>query len=181
MQHKLVARLRYAAVLAGMAALTGLAAACSSGSPSASSGAGTAADLSVSLSKLVQCLHAHGERGVYLSHAPSSPNPGSTLIIFHGFAIQGADPGSAQFTTAMQACQHLMPHGIPNGTEQHQQFLQGVQAAQCLRSHGYPTWPDPSGQNGGNFQEIPTGIDMNSPQFQAAAKRCGVSLPPGSG
>lgn len=28
-------------------------------------------------------------------------------------------------------------------------------------------------------QAIPTGIDMNSPQYQAAAKACGVSLPSG--
>ncbi len=27
----------------------------------------------------------------------------------------------------------------------------------------------------------PTGIDMNSPQYQAAAKACGVSLPSGGG
>jgi hypothetical protein len=30
-------------------------------------------------------------------------------------------------------------------------------------------------------QAIPTGIDMNSPQYQAAAKACGVSLPSGGG
>ena len=33
----------------------------------------------------------------------ASPDPGSTLIIFHGFAIRGADPGSAQLGPAMQA------------------------------------------------------------------------------
>jgi hypothetical protein len=74
--------------------------------------------------KLVQCLHAHSERGVYLSHAAARPNPGSTLLIFHGFAIQGADSGSSQFGPAMQACQHLLPHGTPStAAELHQEFI----------------------------------------------------------
>ncbi len=177
--QQLVAALRWVALLAGSALL---AAACSSGSPPASSGASATANLSVTLGKLVQCLHTHGERGVYLSHAPSSPDPGSTLIIFHGFAIQGADPGSAQFATAMKACQHLMPHGTPpDAAEQHQEFIQGVKAAQCMRAHGYPAWPDPSQQGPYNMQQLPAGIDTNSSQFAAAARKCGVSLPPGGG
>lgn len=178
MQQHLVAGLRWLAGLAGTALL---AAACSSGTPSAGSGSSSPPDISVTLGRLVQCLHTHGERGVYLSRAPSSPNPSSTLIVFHGFAIQGADPGSAQFAVAMKACQRLMPHGVASGTEEHQEFLQGVKAARCIRSHGYPTWPDPSGQNGANFQSVPAGIDMKSPQFQAADKACGVSLPGGGG
>jgi hypothetical protein len=68
-----------------------------------------------------------------------------------------------------------------SGTEQHQEFLQGVRAAQRMRSHGYPTWPDPTDQNGSNAQPIPAGIGMNSPQYQTAARTCGVSLPPGGG
>jgi hypothetical protein len=175
MQHKLTARSRYAAALA-LAAL--LAAGCSSGAPPASSGASNATDPSVALARLVQCLHTHGEQGVYLSHRPVSPKPGYTLIIYHGYAVQGADPGSAQLPAAMQACHHLLPLGTPaSGSEQHQEFLQGVKAAQCMRSHGYPTWPDPTDQNGDNAQAIPAGIDMNSPRYQAAAKACGVSLP----
>jgi hypothetical protein len=42
-----------------------LAAACSSGVPSADSGSSSPADLSVALGRLVQCMHGHGERGVY--------------------------------------------------------------------------------------------------------------------
>ena len=184
MQHKLTAGLRYAAplALAPLALAPLLAAGCSSGAPPASPGASYATDPPVALARLVQCLHAHGQQGVYLSHRPANPQPGYTLIIYHGFAVQGADPSSAQFAAATQACHRLLPRGGPaSGTEQHQEFLQGVKTAQCMRSHGYPTWPDPTSQNGGNAQAIPTGIDMNSPQYQAAAKACGVSLPPGGG
>jgi hypothetical protein len=150
MQHKLVARLRYPAALAGIAVL---ATACGSGASPASSGASYVTDPSVALARLVQCLHAHGEQGVYLSHRPSNPRPGYTLIVYHGCAVQDADPGPAQFAAA----------------------------AQCMRSHGYPAWPDPTDQNGSNTQAIPAGIDMNSPQYQTAARACGVSLPSGGG
>ena len=181
--QQLVAGLRWTAALAGLAIVAVLAAACGSGAPPAGSATSAAADVSVTLGKLVQCLHTHGERGVYLSHAPASPNPGSTLLIFHGFAVQGADPGSAQFAPAMQACQHLLPHGTPpSAAELHQAFLQGLKAARCMRSHGYPTWPDPTQQYGYNTQPLPPAdIDTSSAQFQAAAKACGMFLPSGGG
>ena len=174
MQQQFVAGLRG---LAGLAGIALLAAAWSSGSPSARSGASPSADLSAALGKLVQRLHAHGERGVYLSHAPASPNPGSTLLIFHGFAIQGADPGSAQFGPAMQACQHLLPHGTPpSAAELHQEFIQGLKAARCMRSHGYPTWPDPTDQYGYNTQLLPpANIDTSSGSSRRRPKRAGCS------
>ena len=182
MQRKLIAGIRYAAPLAGIALL---AAACGGGTQPAGSGAGSPANLAAALGRLVQCMHTHGERGVYLSHVPGSPAPpGSTLILYHGFAIQGADQNSAQFPAAMTACRPLLPHGTPpSAAELHQAFIKGVKAAQCMRSHGYPTWPDPAaGPNAYNEQAVPPpGIDTNSPRFQAAAKACGVFLPPAGG
>ena len=71
MQQPLVAGLRWTAEQAGMAIVPGLAAACCSGSPPASSAPSTPADRPVALGKLVPCLHTHGERGTYLSHAPA--------------------------------------------------------------------------------------------------------------
>jgi len=181
MQRKLTAMtLPRASGAVALLALTALlATACSSGAPGASSGASYTTDPSAALARLVRCLHTHGQQGVYLSHRPANPKPGDTLIIYHGYAVQGADPGSAGLAAATQACHHLLlALGTPaSGAQQHQEFLRGVKAAQCMRSHGYPTWPDPTSQNGGDAQAIPTGIDMNSPRYQAAAKACGVSLP----
>jgi hypothetical protein len=178
MQHQFVAALRCAAALAGMAAL---AAACSSGAPPASSGASTSTDLSVAVGTFVHCMHAHGDPGVYLSRSPSTPDPGTTVRVFHGFAIRDAGLGSARFLTAMKGCQHLLPHGTPpSAAGLHQAFIQGVKAAQCMRAHGYPAWPDPARQY--NTQPVPpAGIDTQSPQFQAAARTCGMSPPPGGG
>jgi hypothetical protein len=111
--------------------------------------------------------------------SPPSPS-GTPELIDHGWASQGAGPSLAQFQSANQACRHLFPGTQESSTEQHQQFLQGLATARCMRAHGYPDWPDPQQGNGGNFQSLPTGIDTHSPQFQAAARKCGVSLPPGA-
>jgi hypothetical protein len=45
--------------------------------------------------------------------------------------------------------------------------------AACIRAHGYPGYPDPQFPSGGGvMRRQPTGIDINSPQFQAAVKTC---------
>jgi len=50
--------------------------------------------------------------------------------------------------------------------------------AKCMRAHGVPNFPDPSGQSG---QLGPgSGVDPNSPQFQAALNGpCESLAPPG--
>jgi hypothetical protein len=50
----------------------------------------------------------------------------------------------------------------------------GLQYANCMRSHGVTSFPDP-GSGGGRIQKIGpgTGIDPQSPAFQAAEKACG--------
>jgi len=100
-------------------------------------------------------------------------------MIFHGFAIEGADPSSPGFQPAQSACQHWLPRGTPpTGPELHQQFLSAVRSARCMRSHGYPDWPDPQVLNGRVGIGFPSsGIDVNSPQFQSAAKACGQPVP----
>jgi hypothetical protein len=167
-----------AGVLAGIGLL---AAACGGGSHPAGSGASSPPGLAQALGAYAHCLHGHGLPGVYVTRAPSSPNPGTALMIFHGFAIEGADPSSPGFQSAQSACQHLLPQGTPPpGAELHQQFLSAVKSARCMRSHGYPDWPDPQVVNGRVGIGFPSsGIDVNSPQFQSAAKACGQPVPPG--
>lgn len=174
-------RLR-AVVLAGALAGTGLlAAACGGGSHPAGPGASSPPGLAQALDAYAHCMHGHGLPGLYITRAPSSPNPGTTLMIFHGFAIEGADPGSPEFQSAQNACQRLLPHGTPpTGTELHQQFISALKSARCMRSHGYPDWPDPEVVNG--RVGFPTsGVDVNAPQFQSAAKTCGEPVPPSAG
>jgi hypothetical protein len=51
----------------------------------------------------------------------------------------------------------------------------GIAYAQCMRSHGVPGFPDPqpapNGQGAGWM--LGAGVNMSSPQFQAATKACG--------
>ena len=62
------------------------------------------------------------------------------------------------------------------GTETHQEFLNALKSASRMRSHGYPNWPVPSPNVSGVW--VPPGVDTNSTQFRAAAKTCGVPVPP---
>jgi hypothetical protein len=51
----------------------------------------------------------------------------------------------------------------------------------CMRSHGVPKFPDPKASSGGMSLTIGpgTGVDPNSPQFQAAEKTCRKLMPNG--
>jgi hypothetical protein len=180
MQLSLVTATRRPAAAAALAGIALLTAACS-GSRPAGPGASTQPSFAQALGRYAHCMRAHGESGTYIARAPASPAPGVTLLIFHGFAVNGVSTSSPQFGPAMKACQHLLPHGTPpDPAQQHQAFVQALKTARCMRAHGYPDWPDPQAGPGYNFQALPpSSIDTSSPQFEAAARACGVSLPPG--
>jgi hypothetical protein len=46
---------------------------------------------------------------------------------------------------------------------------QALKFSACMRSHGEPSFPDPASD--GSFT-LPSGMDAESPQFQAALKAC---------
>ena len=173
------AGMRRAAAVAVLAGTALLVAACG-GSHPAGSGASSPPDIAQAMASFVQCMHRHGLPGLYVTHAPASPSPGTTLLIFHGFAIEGANLSSPQFQSAQQACQHLLPHGTPpTAAELHQQFISALRSARCMREHGYPGWPDPQEINGHVGIGFEPGIDPSSPQFQRAANDCGQPVPLG--
>ena len=182
--ENLIAGMRRAAAVAILAGAAPLAAACG-GSHPAGSGASSPPNPAHALAAYAQCMRHHGLPGLYLTHAPSDPNPSTTVIIGDGMAIEGANPTSPQFEAAANACRHLLPQGPPpSAAELHKQFLRALRSARCMRAHGYPNWPDPRVVDGNVANPYPaagSGIDTNSPQFQAAAKRCGEpsGFPPG--
>ncbi len=167
---------RMAAVIAALAVTGLLAAACGGSNPAATS-ASSPKPLAEALDAFVQCMHQHGEQGLYLTQAPNSPNPGTDLLVIRGMTIAGADVGSSQFQSGLKACQHVLPFKISPPDETHQEFLDALKAADCMHTHGYPNWPDPRSDAAGT--DYPAGLDSNSTQFQAAAKTCGVAAPPG--
>ncbi len=82
---------------------------------------------------------------------------------------------AAQFKAAQTACQGVAggPQAIsgpPNPALQQA----ALAFAQCMRSHGVPNFPDPKvGSNGVAIQiNRSSGIDPNSPTFQAAQTAC---------
>lgn len=84
-------------------------------------------------------------------------------------------------TLGLAACSR--PGGQPAGDRQEQhEYAQALAYSKCMRSHGVPNYPDPTRTNGGVQSGVGpnSGIDTNSPQFQAASQAC-QKLEPGPG
>jgi hypothetical protein len=64
------------------------------------------------------------------------------------------------------------------GTNAASGVKQGLQLAQCMRAHGVPNFPDPSA-SGGIIIGQGSGIDPQTPAFQAARQVCRKLLPGG--
>ena len=148
-----------------------LAAACGGGSHhhgGASGGSGQLTARSVDI--YAACIRGHGVPNFYFTR--KTPNSQVTSGIELGPWVASADPSSPQFQAASKACNHLFPGGPP-GPVTEKQKEQLLQFAACMRVHGYPNYPDPLFPAGGGVeQQQPTGVDPNSPQFQAAVKTC---------
>jgi hypothetical protein len=107
---------------------------------------------------------------------PNFPDPSSSgglqLRVGPG---TGLDPSSPAFKTAQQACMKLLPNGGRRQPLSASQRASALKFSQCMRSHGVPSFPDPSFGGGGARLALgsASGIDPNSPAFQAAQKACG--------
>jgi hypothetical protein len=132
-----------------------------------------------------RCMRSHG--------VPDFPDPKSNGTIQVN-AGPGSDlgPGNPQFKRAQRACQPLLP--APSAEHQHEEFAAALRFARCMRSHGVPNFPDPAppssgpqtgsggrgSAGGGNTQGL-SGVDPNSPRFQAANRACRSLTPAGGG
>lgn len=120
------------------------------------------------------------------------PDPDSSgQIDLKGAALRGG-PNSGlsgtnpHFQAAATACQSLQP--TESTTQQHQDATQALEWARCMRSHGITNFPDPDSNGGFHVAAIRgDGVDVTSPQFQAAARACeqyqpsDIRVPGGSG
>lgn len=162
---------------AALAGITVLAAGCGGGGhqPGTASGSGAAKDALAQLDGYAQCMRTHGVPGFYLSTQTTGPPGGAPVLkLAPGVVVPGVNAGTPRFASASKACQHLMPRiGKPLSAAQQQMLRQMVKGAACMRTHGYPDWPDPTLQNGQINPGNPANVDMNSPQYQKAAKICG--------
>ena len=174
---------RRAAVLAITASIALLTAAC--GSTTDGSGGARSPDGSSDAAKLVayaHCLTAHGVAGVSVGSGDTltinSASGQMTLAGGGGIPPQVADQSPA-LESAAKACNSLLPNGArkpPSGQASAQDLQQALKYAQCLRKHGVPNMPDPS--SNGEFAMAGTGINTQSPQFEAAQQDCKSQVPP---
>jgi hypothetical protein len=118
------------------------------------------------------CMRSHG--------VPNFPDPNAQGVIAIG-SSSGIDPSSKQFQSAQQACAKYLPNGgqPPSPAEQAKMQQQALKFSACMRAHGVPNFPDPDFGKGTVRISIgpSSGIDPQSPQFQAARKACQNLLP----
>jgi hypothetical protein len=177
---------RTVAAVIAMAALTLLAAACSS-SPESTNAAGSAN--SPSAVAYSDCMRSHG--------VPSYPDPDSNGVLRKTSAQQLGISGS-RLQPAQTACQSLYPSNggavrdslveceetgdCPQAMVA--QVMNGMrQFSQCMRSHGVAGWPDPAvdseGRPGFNLLHV-QGFDPNSPQIETTMQQCEHTMPGGA-
>ena len=123
---------------------------------------------------LAACFTSHG----FPASVGSGGGSGRTLDVF-GVTMTGVDPASPQFKAALQACRKYLPGGGPPALSPAQQ-AEARRAlssfAACMRKHGLPGFPAPTAQgifDPGTLQ----GLDLTSPQAEAAAHACQSLLP----
>jgi hypothetical protein len=184
----LQSRLRRAGPIAVAFAAAGLIAAGCSGSPASHHGSAKPSETTL-LIEFSACLRAHG-----LPHFPDPQSeaagggyPSGSLDRYinpsatSDFSLNDYTP---QFQAAEKHCSSLAraslfimtPAQIQAQTEQ--QIKRVLVLVACMRKHGVPGMPDPNAQG---VVQIPSSIDMNSPQYKAAAKLCHGPTPPQGG
>jgi hypothetical protein len=159
-----------AGLLPAMAAVAVLAAACG-GSAASSSSAGGSADYQQALA-YSQCMRAHG-----VADFPDPDAQGN--IIQHVSGNQPDNLNGSVFQAADTACRHLLPGGGRSTAARQQVISRWLKIAQCMREHGVPSYPDPKVSGGSVVILSGAGINVNSPQFQAAEHACKSVIPPG--
>jgi hypothetical protein len=124
--------------------------------------------------KFAACMRTHG--------VPNFPDPNAQGMIQFGSAT-GIDPHSPKFSSAVHACQKLLPHGLgpPTAAQLAQVQQQLLAFSKCMRAHGITDFPDPQ-SNGDMGVTAQPGSDLapNNPQFQSAQRACQSFLPGGA-
>ncbi len=126
--------------------------------------------------KFAKCMRSHGVRNY--------PDPNKTGLTKLTPSL-GINLTSPTFQAAQKACQSLQPTGGKLSPAKQQQMKKNaLDFSKCMRAHGVTNFPDPQFSNGGGVAikiTASSGIDPNSPTFQAAQQACGKYMHIGKG
>jgi hypothetical protein len=116
-----------------------------------------------------RCMRLHG--------VSAYPDPGSDGLIPKK-TPQEVGVSASAFQAAQRACIHLVPNRGGPTPAQVQEYRNAMLIyARCIRAHGVANMPDPD--NRGHLDIGPgTGVDLNTPRFQAAFQACKSRLLP---
>ncbi len=170
---------RYVSILPLLLLTAILTTACG-GSPSGSDPGANATKQNSGIA-LAECMRSHG-----VPNFPDPGNNGNGGILIQGshragsgnsMTVNGVSVNAPAFQSAMQTCRKYLPNGgTPSAAETAKIKAAALAMARCMRSHGVPNFPDPefgTGPGGGfGIRLGGTGVDFNSPAFQAAQKIC---------
>jgi hypothetical protein len=156
-------RCRAGLLAAGLAAVALLAAACGGAPSSSGSGGSPTAGASAQSQQLAfaRCMRSHRVADFPDSGAPLQPSPGSDLSL-----------NNPTYRAARQACHSLEPRIHLSPAQAAQNNADALKFAKCMREHGITKFPDPVPHGGSNDMVNLSGIDLNSPRFQAAQQAC---------
>ena len=121
--------------------------------------------------QLAQCMRSHG--------VPNFPDPSPGGGQLNAIPAAGINTQSPTYQAALQACKKYTPAGNVTPAQSAAENAKGLEFSQCMRSHGVPNFPDPiTGPTGGQAINMSgTGIDQNSPTYQAANSACQKIVP----
>ena len=89
-------------------------------------------------------------------------------------SASGIDPNSPVFRAAQKTCRRYFPGPHLSQAQIAEQEASALKFAACMRKNGVPNFPDPQfGPNGARIAGPVSGVDPNSPTYQAAAEKCG--------
>jgi hypothetical protein len=170
------------AIIAAVAGLALLAAACAGSRGSHVAQLGTTTTQSISTGQPAASARQNG--GLAFSHCIRShgvsqfPDPDSSGAI-PKVTLQQLGVGSSQFQAAQSACVSL----LQPSNAQVQQTLSGMlDFARCMRSHGVHSWPDPSTDSDGQAAfDLHGRINPDTPQMDTKSGLCAHLLHPAPG
>jgi hypothetical protein len=138
----------------------------------ASSGSGSPGETSQSQQlQFAECMRSHG--------VPNFPDPSPGGGSLNAISAAGINTQSPTYQAALQACKKYTPAANVTPAQSAAENAKGLEFSQCMRSHGVPNFPDPiTGPTGGQAINMSgTGIDQNSPTYQAANSACQKIVP----